>query len=158
MLKLFFILVIVLAPLKWIYTVDRGKCNGCGNCVYACTENAITISGGDAWIDPELCNGCGTCVYYCPRDAIYRVWYTGIEDGSVSAGGLQPSENPISEGSVTIRGAQPFTEVTVINGAGRVIYTGVTDTEGEASFSVSDLPSGSYRVISGAECTILSVI
>ena len=158
MFKIFVILVIVLVPLKWIYVVDPGKCNGCGNCVYACTEGAITLAGGDAWIDPELCNGCGTCVYYCPRNAIYREWYTGIEDGSVETEGLQLSRNPVSTGSVTLTGAEPDAEITMVDASGRVVCSISADTGGSAFFDVSSLPRGSYRVVTGEELTVLSVI
>jgi len=57
---------------KIVYTINAGPCNGCGNCVYWCPEDAITDHGSYATIDYQACDGCGTCVNYCPRNAINR--------------------------------------------------------------------------------------
>lgn len=157
MARLFFVLVMVIAPLKWVYAVDKGKCNGCGNCIYACTEGAISIVGGDAWIDPELCNACGTCVYYCPRDAIFREWYTGISE-SGSDEGLRLLSNPVVSGSAVLHGAEQDLEIFLIDASGRTVMKTAADAEGTAVFDVSDLPRGSYRVAAGDEIVILSLI
>ncbi|MFC1888024.1 fibronectin type III domain-containing protein, partial [Candidatus Cloacimonadota bacterium] len=57
---------------KIVYTIYTGPCNGCGNCVPWCPEDAITDHGSWASIDYEDCNGCGTCDNHCPRGAIFR--------------------------------------------------------------------------------------
>lgn len=57
---------------KIVYTIHTGPCNGCGNCIYWCPEDAITDHGSWASIDYTLCSGCGTCDSYCPRNAISR--------------------------------------------------------------------------------------
>jgi len=49
--------------------VDEGQCTGCGLCLDACKQNAITI-GNIARIDLEKCTGCGKCVNECPNQAI----------------------------------------------------------------------------------------
>jgi len=57
---------------KIVFTINAGPCNGCGNCVYWCPEDAITDHGSWASIDYSDCDACGTCVNYCPRNAIHR--------------------------------------------------------------------------------------
>ncbi len=56
---------------KIVYQINAGPCNGCGNCVSHCPENAITDHGSYASIDPDLCVACGVCVNWCPRNAIH---------------------------------------------------------------------------------------
>jgi len=53
--------------------IDSNKCNGCGSCVDACPEQAITISDNLAMINEDLCIQCGTCAEVCPLDAIREV-------------------------------------------------------------------------------------
>jgi len=63
-------------------TVDLDKCTGCGVCIDACPEEAITegplgaLGRGKAAkttkidIDPKKCSYCGVCNVMCPFDAI----------------------------------------------------------------------------------------
>lgn len=59
--------------------VDRSKCIGCGACVRACGQNAVTLKVPDdstdgkkkAFIDQNVCVGCGRCIGACPKDATY---------------------------------------------------------------------------------------
>lgn len=53
-------------------------CTGCGRCVSACPEKALTLEAefsdgrGEkkAVVDREHCNECGTCLPICPHDAL----------------------------------------------------------------------------------------
>ena len=55
--------------------INLDLCRGCGICVDACPNNAITIENKKAVIDMNLCLGCEVCISYCPNGAItsYRV-------------------------------------------------------------------------------------
>jgi ferredoxin len=49
--------------------VGKEQCTGCGICVDACPQEAISLND-IAKVDPEKCTDCGTCVDECPNDAI----------------------------------------------------------------------------------------
>jgi NAD-dependent dihydropyrimidine dehydrogenase PreA subunit len=53
--------------------VDSTRCNGCGACLDACPQQAITIQNGLAVIDQALCTQCGACAEICPAGAISGV-------------------------------------------------------------------------------------
>ncbi len=158
MLKFIAIAFLLLAPVRWIYAVDKQKCNGCGNCLSHCPQGAITMSGPDAYIDPELCDGCGTCVNYCPRNAIYKVWYTGIENNEADDAILTFSHNPVSGTSVTITGIAPETEVLVMDGSGRMVIRDTADQQGQLILDMSTVPTGAYLVISTSGVSVLTSI
>lgn len=51
--------------------IDEEKCNGCGLCVNACHEGALTIENGKAkLIRDDYCDGLGNCLPVCPMNAI----------------------------------------------------------------------------------------
>ena len=56
-----------------MFGTDSSKCNGCGDCVDACSQQAITIHNDLAVINQELCIQCGTCAEICPAGAIGEV-------------------------------------------------------------------------------------
>ncbi|MDY0308014.1 MAG: 4Fe-4S binding protein [Desulfovibrionaceae bacterium] len=47
-------------------------CSGCGQCVPACREEAITTEAARVVIHPERCLGCGQCVLACSAGAIQQ--------------------------------------------------------------------------------------
>ena len=53
--------------------IDSIKCTGCGNCVDACPQQAITIDNNLAIINENLCIQCSTCADVCPAGAIREV-------------------------------------------------------------------------------------
>jgi electron transport complex protein RnfB len=48
-------------------------CLGYGDCVDACTFDALHMVDGKPVVDYEKCTGCGACVTTCPRNLIERI-------------------------------------------------------------------------------------
>jgi NAD-dependent dihydropyrimidine dehydrogenase PreA subunit len=56
---------------RQIIRIDGEKCNGCGACVGACHEGAITLVDGKArLLRDDYCDGLGNCLPACPTGAI----------------------------------------------------------------------------------------
>ena len=51
-------------------TVDKKICVGCGNCVFSCPPEAVSVLWGVSEIDYAECIECLECIYWCPNDAI----------------------------------------------------------------------------------------
>jgi NAD-dependent dihydropyrimidine dehydrogenase PreA subunit len=57
--------------LRKIVKIDEEKCDGCGQCVPACSEGALEIIDGKARLVSEVyCDGLGDCLGECPQEAI----------------------------------------------------------------------------------------
>jgi electron transport complex protein RnfB len=58
----------ILAPSRYVSTVDADLCNTCGECAERCVVNAITVSEAACVmvVDRDKCLGCGACVLACP--------------------------------------------------------------------------------------------
>ena len=54
-----------------MFTVDEKECIGCGTCVDACPNEAISMADDKAWIDGSKCVDCGRCAEVCPQEAIH---------------------------------------------------------------------------------------
>lgn len=62
-----------------IFYIDPSVCDGCGNCVSKCPENAIDGSPDLIHvIDREICTRCAACESECPVSAIKRADVAGI--------------------------------------------------------------------------------
>lgn len=48
-------------------------CLGCGDCKAVCPENAISVDGRLAKVDPDRCISCGACISACPKGIIDRI-------------------------------------------------------------------------------------
>jgi ferredoxin len=56
---------------RMIITINEELCDGCGNCVSACSEGALQIVDGKAKIVKEdFCDGFGDCIGGCPTGAL----------------------------------------------------------------------------------------
>jgi len=54
-----------------IITIDEELCDGCGNCVTACSEGALQIVDGKAkLVKEDFCDGFGDCIGDCPTGAL----------------------------------------------------------------------------------------
>ena len=52
-------------------TVDSKKCNGCEECLEACTAGMFRMQRGKAVVSPGgECMGCETCVGVCEENAV----------------------------------------------------------------------------------------
>lgn len=50
--------------------VDEDLCNGCGLCIDACKQGAVSVQAGVAMVDAELCTSCNRCAAVCLTGAI----------------------------------------------------------------------------------------
>jgi Fe-S-cluster-containing hydrogenase component 2 len=53
--------------------VDQTRCVGCGACIDACPQEAITLEADVARIDTPLCDDCAACIAVCPEEALAMV-------------------------------------------------------------------------------------
>jgi NAD-dependent dihydropyrimidine dehydrogenase PreA subunit len=54
-----------------IVTIDEVLCDGCSNCVTACSEGALQIVRGKAkLVKEDFCDGFGDCIGECPTGAL----------------------------------------------------------------------------------------
>ena len=54
-----------------VIEIDEKLCDGCGDCVTACAEGAISIVDGKACLVSDVyCDGLGACLGHCPQGAL----------------------------------------------------------------------------------------
>jgi len=59
--------------------LDQKKCNGCEECIEACTADVFKMQNGRSVpVNPKNCVGCLSCVEICEQEAI-KVEETGVE-------------------------------------------------------------------------------
>jgi NAD-dependent dihydropyrimidine dehydrogenase PreA subunit len=78
--------------------VDENLCTGCGICIDACNQGALSIAGCAAVIDPTLCTSCGRCIDACLTEAIICV-ETIPEYPPTSVPAQRPEAQPLWAGT-----------------------------------------------------------
>jgi pyruvate formate lyase activating enzyme len=85
------------------------KCIGCGTCVEACPNKALTLTSEGIITDPKLCNVCGKCAEVCPTRAVEMSGKTMTVAEIID---VIEKERPFFEqsgGGVTFSGGEPLT-------------------------------------------------
>ena len=60
-------------------SIDRDACNGCEECLEACTTGVFEMRNGKSVVQhPDECIGCESCVEICEQNAI-TLEETGVE-------------------------------------------------------------------------------
>ena len=97
------------------HSLRRSRCTGCGLCVEACRQGAISLSGEEPSTDLSKCVFCGDCVEACPTAA------REILGRRVSVGQLVAEiERDVvfydqSGGGVTFSGGEPLVQAAFLN-------------------------------------------
>jgi len=84
------------------------RCIGCGTCVVACPENALSLANNGIITDAGLCTVCGKCAEVCPSRAIEM---SGRHMTLSEIIGIIEKERPFfdqSGGGVTFSGGEPL--------------------------------------------------
>jgi len=85
-----------------------GKCIGCHSCVIACSEQAIVINTDGITIDRNRCNSCGNCVQSCPSGALRLHGKIMTVEEVIKVVRRDRLFYKNSGGGVTISGGEPF--------------------------------------------------
>ncbi len=73
-------------------------CLGYGNCVKACTFDAIHVVNGVAVVDKDKCKSCGACVNACPKNLIELVPY----DSTIKVSCSSKAKGPVVNKACTV--------------------------------------------------------
>lgn len=85
-----------------------GKCLGCGRCIDACENNAISMGDGKLQIDRKHCVHCGKCAAACCTEACSLVGETYTVDELMAVIEKDRTFYETSGGGVTFSGGEPL--------------------------------------------------
>jgi len=80
-----------------MFRVRKDLCAGCGLCVKACLQGAISLESQQAQIDQGRCNGCGNCLDVCPQGAIVKLVSVSKDEVRTSVASLKQRTNELIE-------------------------------------------------------------
>lgn len=114
-----------------------GRCVGCGECLTACPQGALSAGQGAVERDAKACTACGTCAVVCPalaHEALGRRWTVAEVMAEIE------KELPFfadSQGGVTFSGGEPLAQPDFLEGlllaCGRLGVHRAVDTSGFAA-------------------------
>ncbi len=87
---------------------NRKKCIGCGECVVACPENALSLSSQGVETDITRCRHHGTCALICPAEARESAGETMTVENLVDIIAKDVPFYDESGGGVTFSGGEPL--------------------------------------------------
>lgn len=93
-----------------VIMVNKRICLGCGACIAACGEKALTMGEDGVSIDKSLCTACGNCAEVCPSNAM-RMAGKAMQAGELVEKALV--DRPYyqnSSGGVTLSGGEPLAQ------------------------------------------------
>lgn len=57
--------------MKWIITINKDKCSGCGECVDSCPGDVFELRELCSYpVRVDECHGCHTCEEVCEEEAV----------------------------------------------------------------------------------------
>lgn len=93
---------------------EEKKCVGCGACVAACPNGALSLREGRAVVDRARCAGCGGCVGVCPLGVNALSGKEMTVEAILAEVEKDRNYYEISGGGLTLSGGEPLLQKDVV--------------------------------------------